>query len=167
METADHSQPSPPGLGAHSDAPAAGGCYDPPPALLVKGIGQFNEGRYWECHETLEELWRAEPRPVRDLYQGILQVGVGFHHLRNGNYAGAVKVLGKGLARLRGLPKVCQGVRVAELLGAARAVHESILTLGPDRVGEYDVSRLPGVRFGPAGKEAAPASTSSRSSEAS
>jgi len=30
----------------------------------------------------LELLWRAERRDVRRLYQGILQIGVAFHHLR-------------------------------------------------------------------------------------
>ncbi len=58
------------------------GCDEPPPPLLLKGLEQFNAGEYWECHETLETLWRDEPRPVRDLYQGVLQIGVAFHHLR-------------------------------------------------------------------------------------
>lgn len=126
----------------------AGACDEPPPPLFLKGIREFNEGSYWECHETLEQLWRAEPRPVRDLYQGILQVGVGFHHLRNGNYAGAVKVLGRGLPRLQRLPDLCQGVRVAELADAAWRVYQAILALGPDRVGEFDLSTLPRIWVG-------------------
>jgi CheY-like chemotaxis protein len=64
-----------------------------PPAQLCAGIAQFNAGEYWECHETLEGLWIAEPRPVRDLYQGILQIGVAFHHLRCHSHAGALKML--------------------------------------------------------------------------
>lgn len=132
--------------GAHADRGVADACSEPPPALLLKGIEEFNEGRYWECHETLETLWRAEPRPVRDLYQGILQVGVGFYHLRRGNYAGAVKVLSRGLARLQGLPEVCQGVRVAELSDAARRAYDRILALGPEHAGEFDVSDLSRLR---------------------
>jgi len=132
----------------HARASVTRACDAPPPALLLKGIEEFNEGRYWECHETLEELWRVEPRPVRDLYQGILQVGVGFHHLRNHNYAGVEKVLRRGLVRLQGLPDVCQGVRVAELADAAWRVYEGILALGPDRMGEFDLSSLPRIRFG-------------------
>jgi uncharacterized protein len=134
----------------HADSSVASACNEPPPALLLKGIEEFNEGRYWRCHETLETLWRAESRPVRDLYQGILQVGVGFHHLRNGNYAGAVKVLGRGLARLQGMPETCQGVPVAELSDAARQVYEGILALGPERAGEFDTSGLPRLRVEPA-----------------
>ena len=73
---------------------------EPPPPALLSGVEQFNAGEYWECHETLETLWRTEPRPVRDLYQGILQVGVAFHHLRNDNVPGAIKMLRRGLPRL-------------------------------------------------------------------
>jgi hypothetical protein len=154
MDAASHSYVSPSDSGA-----CPGACDEPAPGLLLKGIEEFNEGRYWQCHETLELLWRAESRPVRDLYQGILQVAVGFHHLRSGNYAGAVEVLRRGLARLAGMPEVCQGVRVAELQDAARSMYERILALGPDRVGEFDVNNLPRVRIGPAGDEAAHPST--------
>ena len=120
---------------------------DPPPALLLRGIEQFNEGRYWEAHETLEALWRAEPRPLRDLYQGILQVGIAFHHLRERNYAGAVKVFRRGLPRLRALPETCQGVDVAALRDAARAIYDQVVALGADQIGEYDLDGLPEVRL--------------------
>ncbi len=109
---------------------------EPPPADLLHGIEQFNAGEYWECHETLEGLWAAETREVRDLYQGILQVGVAFHHLEHGNFPGAIKLFRRGLPRLRGLPEVCQGVRVAELAQAARQVHDRALELGPEGLAE-------------------------------
>jgi CheY-like chemotaxis protein len=109
---------------------------EPPPAELLHGIEQFNAGEYWECHETLEGLWVADKREVRDLYQGVLQVGVAFHHLQSNNFAGAIKMFRRGLPRLRGLPEVCQGVRVAELAVAARQVHDAALELGPDRLAE-------------------------------
>ena len=75
-------------------------CGEAPPAELLKGIHEFNDGEFFEQHETLELLWRAETDDVRYLYQGILQVGVGFYHLQNGNYHGAVTKLGTGIAML-------------------------------------------------------------------
>ena len=36
-----------------------------PPVPLVSAVRQFNEGRYWDCHETLEDLWRETPYPLR------------------------------------------------------------------------------------------------------
>jgi hypothetical protein len=117
----------------------------PPPPLLCRGVEQFNGREYWECHETLEMLWRAEPQRVRDLYQGVLQVGVGFHHLLNRNYVGALKMLRRGLPRLRDLPEVCHGLHVAELYRDARAVHDLVVALGPERVAEFDADRLPRI----------------------
>jgi predicted metal-dependent hydrolase len=71
-------------------------CGESPPALLLEGIAQFNRGEYFEQHETLELLWRTERRDVRRLYQGILQIGVAFHHLRRANHHGTVCMLGRG-----------------------------------------------------------------------
>ena len=42
-----------------------------------------------------------EPGRVRFLYQGILQVGVGFYHLQNGNWRGATGLLRNGAVRLK------------------------------------------------------------------
>src|SRR2546421_12588755 len=92
-----------------------GRCDDAAPALLRTGIAQFNSGDYWECHETLEELWRGEPDPVRYLYQGILLAGVGLLHLRRGNRRGALSKLRAAVSRLEPYVPVCMGVDVAGL----------------------------------------------------
>ncbi|MCU0503051.1 MAG: DUF309 domain-containing protein, partial [Anaerolineae bacterium] len=102
-------------------------------------------GEYWECHETLETLWRAEPRPVRDLYQGILQIGVAFHHLRNDNVSGAIKMLRRGLPRLRDLPEICQGVRVTELALAARMIHDRVAAREKEGAGPLDFGLPPTI----------------------
>ena len=114
---------------------------------MLAGIAQFNAGAYWECHETLEEIWRVEPDPVRYLYQGILQVGVGFYHLRRGNYRGAVNKLTSGLAYLAPSEPACLGVDVARLRAEAGSVLAAITALGPARLAEYDAGDLPQVRL--------------------
>jgi len=120
-------------------------CGETPPPGLLAGIEQFNAGAYWECHETLEELWRVEPDPVRYLYQGILQVGVGFYHLRRGNYRGAVNKLTSGLAYLAPSEPACLGVDVARLRSESGSVLAAVVALGPARLAEYDASDLPRV----------------------
>ena len=69
-------------------------CDDPPPDALLHGIEEFNRQEFFEQHETLELLWRDTRTPDRALYHGILQIGVGFHHWRNGNFHGATVLLG-------------------------------------------------------------------------
>jgi predicted metal-dependent hydrolase len=71
-------------------------CRAAPSPALLKGIEEFNQRRFFECHETLEDLWTAEHGPVRYLYQGILQVGVAFYHLSRRNWHGAVTMLRSG-----------------------------------------------------------------------
>jgi len=97
-------------------------CDGPPPEGLLTGIAQFNRGEYWECHETLEELWRHEPDPVRYLYQGILLIGVGLYHLRRGNQRGALSKLRAGLNLLAPYAPTCLGVDVASLRGDVEVV---------------------------------------------
>jgi predicted metal-dependent hydrolase len=38
----------------------------------LHGLRLFNAGEYFEAHEALENAWRDEPGPIRDLYRGIL-----------------------------------------------------------------------------------------------
>ena len=123
------------------------GCDEPAPALLREGIEQFNRGEYFEQHETLEILWRDERRGIRRLYQGILQIGVAFHHVRRGNHHGAVYMLTRGSMYLRPFAPVCQGVDVAALLAEAARALEAVETLGPGRLQEFDWTLVPRVKW--------------------
>ena len=122
-------------------------CADPPPAELQRGIEQFNAGEFYEQHETLELLWRATSAPVRGLYHGILQIGVGFHHWRRGNFHGAAVLLEEGIDRLRPFAPTCQGVDVARLIADATAARERLLALGAERMSDFDPAQVPRVRF--------------------
>jgi predicted metal-dependent hydrolase len=101
-------------------------CQDPPPPALRAGIEQFNRGEFWEQHETLEAIWIREPDPVRYLYQGILQVGVGFYHWRRGNRHGAVTKLAQGLEKLEPYRPSCMEVDVERLVAETTALLEQV-----------------------------------------
>jgi predicted metal-dependent hydrolase/CheY-like chemotaxis protein len=116
-------------------------------AEAVKGVEEFNAGHYFEQHEHFELAWMAEQRPIRDLYQGILQVGVAFLQIEQGNWAGALKMFRRGLPRLRDLPPVCQGIDLASLRAAAEAIHQEVTALGPTRLGEFDQAKFPKIKM--------------------
>lgn len=122
-------------------------CSDPPPEGLLEGIRLFNTGEYYECHKALEAIWLEERDPVRYLYQGILQVGVAFHHLGNGNFRGARLLLENGIAKLDRFQPACMTVDTRRLLDAAQACHDHLVSLGPDRIGEFDWTLAPKVRL--------------------
>ena len=95
----------------------------------------------------MELAWNEESRPVRAMYQGILQVGLAFLQIERDNWRGALKMFRRGLPRLREMPAECQGVDVAALRAAAETIHAEITALGPDRLHEFDRSRFPTIRF--------------------
>ena len=115
------------------------------PDLVLKGIEEFNRGEFYECHEYLEDAWREESRQIRYLYQGILQIGVGFYHGENGNWRGATGLLKSGLARLREFEPETLGIDVARLLRESERCLRELEELGRDRVGEFDRSKVPKV----------------------
>ena len=124
--------------------------WDAPLGELARhGIVEFNRGEYFEQHELLEQAWLAEARPVREMYQGILQVGVAFLQIQRANWAGAIKMFRRGLPRLRTLPPVCQGVHIAEFRAAAGAIHQEIAALGAARLGEFDRGTFPRIGLEP------------------
>jgi predicted metal-dependent hydrolase len=112
----------------------------------VLGVQEFNDGHYFEQHEHFETAWMAESRPIRDFYQGVLQVGVAFFHIEQGNWVGALKLFRRGLPRLRDLPPVCQGIDLAALREAAEAIHQEVTALGPTRLAEFDQSKFPKIQ---------------------
>lgn len=120
---------------------------EPLPQQARIGIEEFNHRQFFEQHESLEAAWKAEPRLIRELYQGILQVGVAFLQIERGNWTGAIKMLRRGLPRLRTLPPVCQGVDVATLRSAAEAILQEITTLGPEHLAEFDQSKFPLIQL--------------------
>jgi uncharacterized protein len=136
--------------GGEIDEPERARCDEPAPSELVHGIEQFNAGEFFEQHETLELLWRDTRAPVRGLYHGILQIGVGFHHWRNGNFHGATTLLDEGIERLRPFAPRCQGVEVSTLIKDATAARERLIALGVEGMRGIDVAAVaPRIRFTP------------------
>ena len=117
------------------------------PELVLKGIEEFNKGEFYECHEYLEEAWMQEPRRVRFLYQGILQVGVGFYHQRNGNWRGATGLIRNGTVRLKEFAPVTLGIDVARLVQESERCLGELEELGRERVREFDQRRIPKIAF--------------------
>lgn len=131
-------------------------CGEAPPRLLIEGISLFNQGQYFECHEVLETLWRAEPDPVRYLYQGILHLGVAFHHLGRRNWIGAVRQLRRGIERLERYPPICQGVDVRSVVDQAKACLDMLEALGPERASDFDWGTVPRIQLVPVDRASSP-----------
>ena len=67
---------------------------------LAEAITLFNQGEWYACHDSFEELWHETQGSCRPLLQGLLQVAVAQLHHERGNQRGATVLMGEGLGRL-------------------------------------------------------------------
>ncbi|MBI4014414.1 MAG: DUF309 domain-containing protein [Candidatus Aenigmarchaeota archaeon] len=84
--------------------------------ILKEGIALFNQRRFFECHEFLENVWAIQPGKIKTLYQAIIQTAGALYHREKGNDYGFKLLLGKAKENL----KKCGGmpVNTGELLDA-------------------------------------------------
>ncbi len=104
------------------------------PAAFWLGVTQFNQGQFYECHDTLEALWIEAIEPDKTFYQAILQLAVAFYHLGNHNWQGAVTLLGEGLGRLSRYPEVYAEIRVDQLIKDVVTILKYLQQGGPGQV---------------------------------
>src|SRR5262250_1591739 len=70
---------------------------------FLKGIEEFNQQLFFECHETLEEIWLEDHGDNRQFYQGIIQIAAGYFKWQQGVPAGAIKLWRLGLQKIEAL----------------------------------------------------------------
>jgi predicted metal-dependent hydrolase len=87
---------------------------------LVQGIEEFNNRLFFECHESLEEIWLEDHGEDRAFYQGLIQVAAGYLKWEQGVLIGAIKLWRTGLEKLEAYPAVHFGVDLAALTRATR-----------------------------------------------
>jgi uncharacterized protein len=121
-------------------------CSERLPEGVIRGLEEFNAGQFFEQHETLELVWRAELRPIRDLYRGILQIGVGCLQIERGNAAGAVKMIDRATRWLQPFRPVCQTIDVDRLLDDASRLRVEIKRAG-DRSESVNRALFPQIHF--------------------
>jgi hypothetical protein len=111
---------------------------------LERGIAEFNTGYYFECHDTLEEMWAGVRGPSRDFFQGLIQVSVALYHLTGGNRAGAESMLRRALKRFEPYPERYFGFDLAAHRRELEGWLERVASAPPEDVA---VERLPKWRF--------------------
>jgi uncharacterized protein len=85
---------------------------------FLKGIEEFNDRLFFECHETLEEIWLEDHGYDRKFYQGLIQIAAGYFKLEQGVPPGALKLWRMGLEKLAPYRPIHLGIGVDALIGA-------------------------------------------------
>ncbi len=122
-------------------------CQGALPEEVLLGLRLFNAGEYFEAHEALETAWRAETGPVRELYRGILQVGVAYYKIQQGKFAGACKLFARAQGWLAPFPDVCRGIQVQRLRQDAAAAEQELLRLGPQGMTLFSTALIRPIEY--------------------
>lgn len=109
---------------------------------VARAAEQFNRGSYFECHETLEDVWSSLRGPARDFFQGLIQVSVGHHHLSRRNAKGALGMFTKALGRFAAYPGYYFGF---DLAAERSRLQATLAALGRKEIGMPE--RPPSWRF--------------------
>ncbi len=67
---------------------------------LVEGVQLFNEERFWECHETLEQAWHVSKGVERDAIQSIILTAAAFVHYQKGEEGICLSILRRARAKM-------------------------------------------------------------------
>lgn len=69
---------------------------------MEEGVRLFNEQKYWESHEALEDAWMEDRQdPVRNIYWAVIQVAAACIHYRDNNLIGAQGMISKAKEKFR------------------------------------------------------------------
>jgi uncharacterized protein len=60
----------------------------------------FNQERYWEAHEVLEEIWHPATGVDRDVIQGLILTAAAFVHYQKNENDICLSILGRARGKL-------------------------------------------------------------------
>ena len=104
--------------------------------IVAEAGRYFDSERYWECHETLESLWRVKSGDEKLLLQGLILLCAAFVHHQKGEEAVAFSVLGRAIDKLDLPSPSYHGLDVIAIKGRARAIATKGF-FSPFRLSEY------------------------------
>ena len=107
---------------------------------LRAALREYNAGRFFECHEALEELLDETTDEDWDFVLGLIQIAVGYHKLASG-FDGAARMLEIGLAKVAPFAGDALGVGLDALRARAQRDRESLRAGAADPA--LDVHRDP------------------------
>ena len=67
---------------------------------LVEGVRLFNEERFWESHEVLEQAWHVSKGVERDAIQSIILTAAAFVHYQKGEEEICLSIMKRARAKM-------------------------------------------------------------------
>lgn len=77
---------------------------------LADGVALFNDEKFWECHELLEDIWMESNDDSKYIFWALIQVSAAMVHYREENFKGCSSLFKKCLDKIR----MCEASGVEE-----------------------------------------------------
>ncbi len=111
--------------------------------LFIKGIGLFNQKKFYDAHESWEELW-SEYRLKDEIFiQGLIQLAVAYFHITNLNLKGSRNLFDKCLPKLKKFPKNHRNINLIEIICYAENSNKKVNSI--KSIDEFDWSLAPKI----------------------
>lgn len=81
---------------------------------IAEGVRLFNEERFWECHEVLEQAWHVSKGAERDAIQSIILTAAAFVHYQKGEEEICLSIMKRARAKMA-LAKTYETVNLENL----------------------------------------------------
>ena len=91
-------------------------------ARLREGIGLFNDGQFFQCHDILETLYHEADEAQKPFLEGLVQLAAAFRIFCDfGEIKGPVRMIYQALIRFENYQPTFLAIRVKDFCQAAEA----------------------------------------------
>src|SRR2546425_5092933 len=104
---------------------------------LAEGVHLFNEERFWESHEALEQAWHIAKGVERDAIQSIILTAAAFVHYQKGEEEICLSILKRARAKMAS----AKTYEIIDLEGLQSNI-DGILESGKIRLFKLRMSRI-------------------------
>lgn len=104
---------------------------------LEQGVALWEQHRFFEAHECLEDVWHQAQVGDREFWKGVIQVAVGCVHHQRGNADGCVTLLRRAADYLDPYPAAHHGLDTERLRRLARAMADAVEDAGATITHDY------------------------------
>lgn len=99
--------------------------------IFHEGLRLFNDGYWFDAHESWEDIWHMASNDKKRFYQGLIQYAVTIEHIRRGNPRGVRCVYETCLTKFERLPDIYMGFNIPRQLTALARIVQPVLAMGP------------------------------------
>ena len=114
--------------------------------LFIDGINLFNDKKFYEAHESWEELWTEFNLDDALLIQGLIQLSVAYFHITNINLKGSKNLFNKSLPKLEKFKlKNNRSINVQEIIDTAEIALQKVISI--KNVNDFDWNMVPKIKI--------------------